>query len=70
MNECADGAWVVIGFDLRDYPLALFDDELSARRWCDLYAEDAHVYWWPWGAFKGATRYPDDATTPTEASHG
>jgi hypothetical protein len=42
------GAWFVHGSDYDDYPLALFADELSARRWADEQGY-GYVVFWPYG---------------------
>ncbi len=47
------GAWVVTGFDYHVKPVALFADELSARRYAD--QNSGVVAWWPWGEFSRAT---------------
>lgn len=44
----SDGAWFVHGTDYDDYPLALFGDELSARRWADEQG-NGYVVFWPFG---------------------
>lgn len=43
-----NGAWFVHGTDYDDYPLALFGDELSARRWADKTGY-GRVVFWPFG---------------------
>lgn len=43
-----NGAWIVYGTNYDDYPLALFGDELSARRWADEQGY-GYVVFWPFG---------------------
>lgn len=46
-----NGAWFVYGVDTCAFPLALFDDELSARRWADEHGYGSVVFWrfgWEW----------------------
>lgn len=47
------GVWAVMGWWA--YPLAVFPDELAARRWADEHG-DGEVYWWPWGTWDNATK--------------
>lgn len=45
------GAWVVVGWDMRAYPVALFDNALDAYEYNaenNIYGE---VYFWPWGSW-------------------
>ena len=46
-----NGAWFVYGVDYDDEPLALFSDELSARRWADEegYGTFVTIVFWPFG---------------------
>lgn len=43
-----NGAWFVYGTDYDEYPLALFGDELSARRYADERGWGKVVFW-PFG---------------------
>lgn len=47
-TDAPGGVWFVYGWDWNAYPLAVFNDELSARRWADEkgYGE---VRFWPFG---------------------
>ena len=44
-----NGAWFVYAWEWQDCPLALFDDELEARRYADT-RHDADCVFWPFGA--------------------
>lgn len=46
-----NGAWIVFEYDMNPYPLALFADELEARRWADGNGY-GRVKFWEWGAWK------------------
>jgi hypothetical protein len=42
------GGWLVYGINYDAHPLALFADELAARRWCDEHGY-GWVVFWPFG---------------------
>ena len=44
-TETPPGAWFVYGTDWNDYPIALFGDELEARRCADKQGYGEVVFW-------------------------
>ena len=62
--ERTTGAWVVYGWDWNAYPIALWPDELSARRDADRRGY-GDVAFWPWGDFenKRTTEHTDGRPT-------